>query len=146
MKKLDVYWHLYRKDQIKPEFQGWLICVLEMPPVPGLPVLRNILDPNGRDFPIAGREALASLWEGRHHGVIFEGVCKSAIFDLVSQDPVIQEECPRFARYNREIVQNARQFLLADPERGLKSMPAGNARLLRGDIPGLHLESVGGAE
>ena len=142
MKPFDVYWHIYRRDQIKPKFRGYLICVLEVPPATGLPVLRNILDPTGRDFPIAGPGALAALREFRHHAVVFEGVCKSAVYDLVAQDPVIREERPQFISYNREIVRNARQFLLADPDRSLKGMPEGTARLLRGDIPVLDLGSV----
>ena len=136
MKPFDVYWHIYRRDQIKPEFRGYLICVLEVPPVTGLPVLRNILDPTGQDFPIAGREPLAALLERRHHAIVFEGVCKPAVFDLITLDPLIREERPQFLSYNRELVGNARQFLLADPDRGLPGMPARTARLLRGDIPG----------
>jgi hypothetical protein len=135
MKSLDVYWHVYRRDQIKPEFQGYLICVLEVPSVSGFPVLRNILDPNGRDFPIAGREVLAALWGRRHHGVIFEGVCKSAIFELVALDPMIRVEQPQFASYNRKIILNARQFLLTDPDHSLEAMPGHNSRLLLGDLP-----------
>ena len=142
MKRFDVYWHIYRRQQIKPEVRGYLICVLELPPATGLPVLRNILDPTGRDFPIAGPGALAALLEFRHHAVVFEGVCKSAVYDLVTLDPVIREERPQFMSYNREIVRNARQFLLADPDRNLKGMPEGTARLLQGDIPGLSIESV----
>lgn len=142
MKTLDVYWHLYRRDQLKPAFRGHLLCVLEVPPVAGVAVLRNILDPTGRDFPLAGRAALAALWERRHHGIIFEGVCKSAVYELVSLDPVIQEECPRFTSYNREIVRNARQFLLAETDHGLQGMPVCTARLLRGDLPRLNREPV----
>ena len=135
MKSFDVYWHIYRREQIKPEFRGYLNCVLEVPLAPGLPVLRNILDPTGRNSPIAGRETLASLFEGPHHGVVFEGVCKSAVYELVALDPEIREERPQFSSYNREIICNAREFLLTDPEGGLEKLPESHARLLSGDLP-----------
>ena len=142
MKTLDVYWHIYRRDQIKPGFRGHLICVLEVPPVPGLPVMRSVLDPTGRDFPIAGREVLAAFLEGRHHGLVFAGVCKSAMLELVTLDPVIREERPRFMSYNRELVQNARHFLLAHTDRVLKGLPKNTARLLRGELPYFDLPPV----
>jgi len=142
MKTLDVYWHIYPRAQIKPGFRGHLICVLEVPPVPGFPVLRSVLDTTDREFPIAGREALATMLEGRHHGLVFAGVCKSAILELITLDPVIREERPRFASYNRELVHNARHFLLADTDRVLKGLPKNTARLLRGELPFFDLPPV----
>ncbi len=51
MKRLDVYWHIYPRDQIKPELRGNLIYLLEIPALPGAPVVRQIVDPRGLDFP-----------------------------------------------------------------------------------------------
>ena len=142
MKPFDVYWHIYRREQIKPALRGNLICVVEVPPEMGFPVVRNILDPNSLDFLAASRQTLAELMERRQHTIIFEGVRKSAFYQLVSLDPVIQKERPRFISYNREIVQNARQFLLADPNCGLEAMSESQAQLLHGCVPGLDLKTV----
>jgi hypothetical protein len=142
MKRFDVYWHIYRRDQIRPEYRGNLICVIEVPPAMGFPVVRNILDPACQGFVTVSRQMLAELLQRRHHVIIFEGVRKSAFCQLVSHDPVILKERPRFMSYNREIIHNARQFLLADPDCGLEAMSECHAQLLQGYIPGLDLKSV----
>jgi len=135
MQPFDIYWHIYRRNQIRPELRGNLVCVIEVPPAMGFPVVRNILDPASKDFATTSRQMLAELLERRHHVIIFEGVRKSAFFQLVGHDPVILKERPRFISYNREIIHNARQFLLADPDCGLEVLPQNNARLLCGDLP-----------
>jgi hypothetical protein len=126
MKQLDVYWHIYRRDQIKPGLRGELIYFLEIPAFPGALVARQILDPSGLDFPAQ------PFLSATHHGILYQGVSKSAADDLMLLDPSVQRADPRFVFYNRDLVCNSRKFFLIDPEHGFQTMPEHTVRLLCG--------------
>ena len=134
MRPSDVYWHIYRRDEIKPELQGRMIYVLEIPRLPGCPVLRHVFDPLGRDFPDDSNERIWSLMSTLRHGIIYNGISKEAAYDVMLTDPKILKEDSRFLLYNHEIVCNSRKFFLAEPERGFDVLPTHTAQLL-GGIP-----------
>jgi len=136
MKSTHVYWHIYPRAQIKPALQGNLIYVLEVPLVAGSPVIRDVIDPSERDFP--GPDALGcpSLGHSGRRGIVFCGVSKAAVYDLMLVDPRISNDDTGFTRYNADIIRNARRFFLADPEHDLKVMPEPVAQLLCG-LPGV---------
>ncbi len=132
MKPADVFWHVYRRDRIKPPLQGHLVYVLEVPNTPGLPVVRTVFDPTGHDFPGHIEQKTKVALAKRHHVIIYEGVSKAAAYGLLLVDPVIRTDDPRFLRYNQEVVCNSRLFFLAHPEQGMESVPEPLSRLLRG--------------
>lgn len=134
MRPLDVYWHIYRKEQIKPELRGPLFYLLEIPIAPGFPVLRHVFDPVGRDFPKSPRQKLRALLPGRRHGIFYEGVSKAAVYDVTLLDPKILKEDRHFLIYNRILVCNSRQFFLLEPNQGLEGLPPHTARLLSGKL------------
>ncbi|HWX21662.1 MAG TPA: hypothetical protein VN578_17295 [Candidatus Binatia bacterium] len=133
MKQLDFYWHIYRRDQIKPELRGNLVYLLQIPATLGTPVVRHVFDPRGVDFPASpGRRFAAGLVKNQHHGILYDGVSKAAVCDLRLEDPKLSKADPRFAFYNREVVCKSRDFFLIDPVAGLETMPDHTVRLLCG--------------
>jgi len=132
MKPSDVYWHIYRRDEIKPELQGRMVYVLEIPRTPGCPVLRHVFDPLGRDFPADCRPRVLGLVTNLRHGLVYEGVSKAAAYDVMLTDPRILKSDSQFLLYNHEIICNSRKFFLSEPERGFASMPKRTAQLLFG--------------
>jgi hypothetical protein len=132
MKPLNVYWHIYRRHQIKPEFRGNLVYLLEIPPLLGAPVIRHVFDPRAVDFPVSPRHRFTVLVKDRHHGIIYDGVSKLAISEFRAHDPKINRADPRFALYNRQIVCQSREFFLTDPEEGFDHLPEHTLRLLCG--------------
>jgi hypothetical protein len=132
MRPSDVYWHIYRLDEIKPELQGRMIYVLEIPRVPGCPVLRHVFDPLGRDFPADSQKRIAGLMSSLRHGIIYHGVSKAAAYDVMLTDPRILKGDKRFLLYNHEIICNSRTFFLTQPNRGFERMPKFTAQLLCG--------------
>ncbi len=106
------------------------MLVLEVPWLPGSPVLRNIFDPTGRDFPRISPPTFSSWMSAQHHGIVYAGLNKSAVYDLMLSDPQISKTDPDYAVYNREIVANARNIFLLDPNLGFKAMPHHMAQLL----------------
>jgi len=132
MKPSDVYWHIYRRDGIKPELQGRLVYVLEIPRTPGCPVLRHVFDPFGRDFPADWHPRILSLVTNQRHGLIYDGVSKAAAYDVMLTDPRILKGDSQFLLYNHQIICNSRNFFLNEPERGFESMPKRTAQLLFG--------------
>jgi len=132
MRPSDVYWHIYRLNEIRPELQGRMIYVLEIPRVPGCPVLRHVFDPLGRDFPPDSGHRISALMSGSRHGIIYDGVNKGAAYDVMLTDPRILKGDSRFLLYNHEIVCNSRKFFLIEPDHGFKAMPKYTAQLLCG--------------
>jgi hypothetical protein len=132
MRPSDVYWHIFRRDEIKPELQGRLVYVLEIPRVAGCPVLRHVFDPLGRDFPADSCQRIMGLVTGLRHGIVYEGISKAAAYDVMLTDPRILKSDSRFLLYNHEIICNSRKFFLAEPDHALESMPAHTAQLLCG--------------
>ena len=132
MKPSDVYWHIYRRDEIKPELQGRMVYVLEIPRTPGCPVLRHVFDPLGRDFPADWHPRILSLVTNLRHGLIYDGIDKAAAYDVMLTDPRILKGDSQFLLYNQEIICNSRKFFLSEPERGLESVPKHTAQLLCG--------------
>jgi len=130
MRSAHLYWHIYSQDQIRPEWRGPLAFVLEVPWVTGNPVVRNVFDPTGRDFPRTNPNGLAGSLRGEHHGILYAGVNKAAVYELMLSDPAIRTEDADYSLYNREIVANARNFFLIDPNLGFKVMPQHMAQLL----------------
>jgi hypothetical protein len=125
-----VYWHLYPRDQIKPTLRGNLICVLEVPWAPGSPVVRDVIDSIGRDFPPRSVVRFPALMHPDHHGILYVGVNKTAVYDLMLIDPQLLPIDSTYSFYNRQIVSNARNFFLLDPNRGFKTMPQHLIQLL----------------
>jgi hypothetical protein len=121
---------MYPQGQIKPALRGNLVFVLAVPWVVGSPVVRDILDPIGNDFPGQPIIRLPALIHPDHHGIMYIGVNKSAICDVMCADPKMVPEDPNYAVYNRQIVANARNFFLLDPNRGFKTMPQHMVQLL----------------
>ncbi len=111
MRKPDVYWQIYRQDQIKPQWRGRLIYVLEIPRIPGTPVLRHVFDPTGGEFP-RGEGQRNNLLRRLPHGIIYEGVNRTAVFEVMRFDPRISPQDPAFIFYNRKVVHNSRRFFL----------------------------------
>jgi hypothetical protein len=135
MRPSDVYWHIYRREQIKPQLQGRLIYVLEIPRVPGCPVLRHVFDPLGRDFPSDSRHRIATLMSALRHGIIYHGVSKAAAYDVMLTDPRILKGDKRFLLYNHEIICNSRAFFLVQPSHSFERIPKHTAQLLCGQPP-----------
>ncbi len=136
MKPMDVYWHIYSRDQIKPELRGRLIYLLEVPSAPGSPVLRHVFDPAGREFPANSHQRVMALLANLRHGIVFDGVSKHSVYDVLLFDPKIRREDPFFHQYNRGIISNSRTFFLQEPQRGMRGVPAATARLLNGEPVG----------
>jgi hypothetical protein len=116
MKKPDVYWQVYRQDQIKPERRGRLVYLLEIPRIAGAPVLRHVFDPSGEEFPTGERQR-ASLLRRLPHGVVYEGVNRASVFEVLKSDPRISPGAEGFLDYNRAVVRNSRRFFLIEPAR-----------------------------
>ena len=125
-----IYWHIYPEEQIRLEFRGRLVLVLEIPWLPGSPVIRHIFDATGRDFPPIDPSSFSALMSAKHHGILYMGVNKEAVCELMLSDPPITKDDADYAFYNREIVANARNLLLLDPNLGFKAMPQHMAQLL----------------
>ncbi len=128
----DVYWHIYGQDQIRPELRGKLIYLIEVPRAIGSPVLRNIFDPTGTQFPANAPERITALLDGEHHGIIYSGVSKAAVYDVMAFDEPIRNEDYSFLLYNEQIITNSRRFFLIDPDRAPDALPCYTARLLSG--------------
>ena len=110
--------------------RGNLLLLFEVPWQTGSPVIRSILDPSGLDFPSASIEGFHGLLRTDHHGIMYVGVNKSAAYDLMLADPPMLAEDADYTIYNRDIVRNARNFFLIDPNRGFKAMPQHMIQLL----------------
>jgi hypothetical protein len=130
MRSPHLYWHIYPRHQIRLELRGDLLFVLEVPWAPGSPVLRNIFDPTGRDFPRTTPARFPEFMRTEHHGILYAGVNKAAVYDLMLTDPALMGEEGDYVFYNRDIVSNARNFFLVDPNLGFKSMPQHMTQLL----------------
>jgi len=132
MKSREVWWHVYRKVQIRPELRGRLSYVLDIPRTPGSPVIRHIFDPSGKDFPRCTIVRVRKLLETPHHGIVYLGVSKEAVYDVILSDPAIHRRDSDFILYNRDLVCNARKFFLCRPEQGFHAVPEQTLRLLCG--------------
>ena len=130
MRPAHLYWHIYPRHQIRLELRGNLLFVLEVPWVAGCPVLRNIFDRTGRDFPRKPVGRFPEFTRSEHHGIIYAGVNKAAVYDLMLSDPPMSNTDTDYALYNQSIVASARNFFLIDPNLGFKSMPQHMAQLL----------------
>jgi len=65
-----------------------------------------------------------------YHGILYAGISKAAVYELMLSDPMMIKQDADYALYNGDIVANARNFLLLDPNLGFKSMPQHMAQLL----------------
>ena len=115
MRAQDIHWHIYPKAQIKPELHGNLIYILEVPAFAGAPVLRDVFDPTGLEFPATARRRISSLFDTHYNGIVYVGLSKTAVYDVMLYDPVLLNDDTDFAFYNRQIVANARNFFLTNP-------------------------------
>ena len=130
MRSPHLYWHIYPQQQIRAELRGNLLLVLEVPWAAWTPVLRNIFDPAGRDFPRIDSETFLSFMQSEHHGILYAGLSKPAVYDLMLADPPMPNRDADYALYNHEIVARARNYFLVDPNLGFKSMPDHMTQLL----------------
>jgi hypothetical protein len=132
MKTLDIFWHVYRRNQIKPGLCGDLVYFLDIPSLPGVPVIRRVIELRGTGFPQKARFPRSPSLNGTHHGILFEGVNQAAADQLMLAGPKIHKADPRFAFYNRDVICNAREFFLINPESGFEGMSEQTVRLLQG--------------
>ena len=112
----DVYWRIYRPDRIKPHLRGNLIFVLEIPATPGAPVLRHIFDPSGMDVPAQPRQGITRLLAQQRHGIVFDGVSKAGIHDLMKSNPEALKSMSTAGLFQRDLVTNAQSFFLTNPD------------------------------
>lgn len=132
MTRPDLYWHIYAKDQIKPALRGRFIYLLEVATAPDTPVIRDIFDPAGREFETARFPRPRALANRVSHGIVYVGVSRTAVYDLVSFDPPVGAEDPQFTVYNRKVIANSRSFFLINPNLGFEMMPVNTLRLVCG--------------
>lgn len=130
MSKCHHYWHLYPQIQIKRGLRGGLICVLEVPWSSRTPVVRRVFDPAGSEFPGQKTLSFPALLSPDHHGIMYIGVNKTSVCDLMLNDPPMPADQPDYTIYNRQIISRARNFFLVDPNRGFKAMPQHMVQLL----------------
>jgi hypothetical protein len=130
---MNVFWHIYRRHQIKPELRGHLVYLLEVARQPGLPVLRHVFDPTARDFPIGTRQA-ATLLRRLPHGIVYRGINKEAVYEVLLRDPPITLDDPHFTEYNRRIITNSREFFLVEPWFNCLGVAPETERLLCGEL------------
>ena len=64
------------------------------------------------------------------HGIIYQGVNKAAVYDVLLSDPRIRRHDIHLHEYNRALVRNSRHFFLVDPEHPFEEMPAATAHML----------------
>jgi hypothetical protein len=112
----DVYWRIYRPDRIKPQLRGNLIFVLEIPAEPSSPVVRHIFDPSGMDFPAQPRRGITRLLAQQRHGIVFDGVSKAAVDELMLSNPEMRKSNSQLELFHRDLVGNSRRFFLTNPE------------------------------
>ncbi|HVV71168.1 MAG TPA: hypothetical protein VHI52_06670 [Verrucomicrobiae bacterium] len=130
MRRCHIYWHIYPQDQIKPALHGNLVCLLEVPWTAVTPVVRDVFDPAGGEFPNHMALRFPRPMREDHHGIMYLGVNKAAIFKLALLDPQMPIEATDYSRYNRQIISRARNFFLLDPNLGFKAMPQHMVQLL----------------
>ena len=104
----NVQWTIHKEDEIKPELRGELIYVVELPETPDAPALRHVVDPKGTQFPSSGKAKLSD--ESKHRTVVFEGVNKAAVYEVMLADPPLFESA--LEEYNRNILKNCEAFFL----------------------------------
>jgi hypothetical protein len=116
MKSPQLHWHIFTREQIRPEHRGNLVYILELSATGCAPALRDIFDPSGIYFPDAAQPRLRALIESGYHGIIYSGLNKTAVYDVMAEDPPILQHDTTFAIYNSELIQHARKFFLSHPE------------------------------
>ena len=125
------FWQIFCGENIKPAVQGGLVFLLEIPGTPGIPVLRNVFDPLGIQYPANSYERLQALLEMGHHGILFEGVSKAAVEAIMDWEPGLTTEDTSFAVYNRRLVWSSLNLLLCDPFDALEQIPEPVVRMLK---------------
>jgi len=115
MKAPGLHWSIYGPDQVRPALRGNLVYLLEVAATGRAPILRDIFDPSGREFPNNAPARIRALIQSGYHGVVYQGVSKAAVFDVMEHDPRILADDTTFERYNRELLENARRFFLQNP-------------------------------
>jgi len=125
------FWQIFGGENLKPSVQGDLVYLLEIPGTPGIPVLRNVFDPTGIHYPSNSYERLQALLEMGHHGILFEGVNKVTVEDLMDWEPAVTPEDTQFAVYNRRLVWSSLNLLLCDPVDALEQIPDPVVRMLK---------------
>lgn len=129
------FWQIFCGENIKPNVQGDLIYLLEIPGMPGIPALRNVFDPAGIAYPANSYDRLQALLQLGHHGVLFEGVGKAAVQALMEWEPPITADDPQFVTYNRRLVWSSMSMLLCDPLDALEQLPGPLIEMLRLKVP-----------
>jgi hypothetical protein len=132
MRTPDVYWHIYPQDQIHQRLRGHLLFFLAFPAIGGLPVLRDVADPTGRDFSVRPQIALVRAHPCSNSGIVFQGVSKPSVYGLLSLDPPIDPSDAGFQKYNRELVAATRRFYLIHPDHPWQDMPRAVVEMLSG--------------
>ena len=125
------FWQIFSGENIKPDIRGDLVYLLEIPGAPGIPVLRNVFDPTGIEYPSNSYDRLQALLEMGHHGILFEGVSKAAIEALMDWEPPITREDAQFVVYNRRLAWSSMNLLLCDPLDALELLPEPVVRMLK---------------
>ena len=125
------FWQIFCGENIKPDVQGELLYLLEIPGTTGVPVLRNAFDPAGVQYPANSYDRLQALLELGHHGIMFDGVSKAAVEALMDWEPPMTREDDQFMVYNRRLVWSSMNLLLCDPVDALEQIPDSIVRLLK---------------
>jgi hypothetical protein len=125
------FWQIFCGENIKPDVQGELLYLLEIPGTTGVPVLRNAFDPAGAEYPSNSYDRLQALLELGHHGIMFDGVSKAAVEALMDWEPPMTREDEQFMVYNRRLVWSSMNLLLCDPFDALEQIPAPVVRMLK---------------
>lgn len=125
------FWQIFCGENLKPDVQGDLIYLLEIPGISGVPVLRNVFDPDGIQYPANSYERLQALIEMGHHGILFEGINKVTVDALMDWEPSVTAEDTQFAIYNRRLVWSSLNLLLCDPFDALEQIPEPIVRMLK---------------
>ncbi len=112
MKSRHVYLHVYPQEQIKFRLRGDLIYVFDIPRTAVRPVIREIYDVTGRDFPPVSDLNIFSVDRADSEHIIFAGVNKTSVYDVMAFDPPLLNNRPEVEQYNRLLVPECPQFLL----------------------------------
>jgi hypothetical protein len=68
------------------------------------------------------------------HGIVYRGVNKEAVYEVLLRDPPITLDDPQFTDYNRQIISNSRDFFLVDPWFNRLGVARETERLLCGEL------------
>ena len=117
------YWQIFSGDRIKPKHRGDLVYMLELPGAAGVPILRDVFDHQGEQYPPGSGDRIVALMELGYHGIVFDGLNREAVDSLMAWQPKMRSDDLSFHLYNQCLIWNSMTFLLCEPEHGLGHLP-----------------------